>query len=88
MPKQGDGKYRKFAFDFMNKAYEQSAKNTEKAQDIVKQEATSSTSSTGKSITKLINSQPTQQILETAIPNTETDIKNMEKGENIASYYF
>lgn len=66
--------------------------------------STSSTSSTGKSIAQFTKPQPLQNeesfdnfvsekppeknILENASTNTETGIKKMEKGENIASYYF
>ena len=90
----------------MKRGHEKLAKKTEKAQNIVEQETTSSTSSTGKSIAQLTKPQPQplqkeesfdnfvseqppeEKILKTASTNAGTDIKNMEKGENIASYYF
>jgi hypothetical protein len=79
----------------MMKGHEKLAKNTEKAQDIVEQETTSSTSSTGKSIAQLTKPQPLQKeesfdnfvleqppeekILENASTNSGTDIEKMEK---------
>lgn len=79
----------------MKREHEKLAKKTEKAQNIVEQETTSSTSSTGKSIAQLTKPQPLQKkesfdnfvseqppeenILKTASTNAGTDIKDMEK---------